>query len=152
MWLCQMEQIPGAICHHQWCHPNFSQTNWHRCTCWGAPFWALRTFSLAQLDALLSFELGQQKLFFHPGLDLKFFKKLLEKNLQKLDIYFKNFGTLLPQLFWWSRIFFGIRSWRRIIFKFFEITSTIYSNSERSEQFLVTEYFFNLFLEISQIW
>ena len=35
--------------------------------------------------------------------------------------------------------------------KIFEITRTIYSNSERSEQFLVTEYFFNLFLEVSQI-
>ena len=30
--------------------------------------------------------------------------------------------------------------------KIFEITWTIYSNSERSEQFLVTECFFNLFL------
>ena len=35
--------------------------------------------------------------------------------------------------------------------KVFEITGTIYSNSERSEQFLVKECFFNLFLEISQI-
>ena len=33
----------------------------------------------------------------------------------------------------------------------FEITRTIYSNSERSEQFLVTECFFNLFLEVSHI-
>ena len=32
-----------------------------------------------------------------------------------------------------------------------EITRTIYSSSERSEQFLVTECFFSLFLEISQI-
>ena len=31
------------------------------------------------------------------------------------------------------------------------ITRTIYSNSERSEQFLVTECFFNLFLEVSHI-
>ena len=37
------------------------------------------------------------------------------------------------------------------IFRIFEITRTIYSNSERSEQFLVTECFFNLFLEVSQI-
>ena len=35
--------------------------------------------------------------------------------------------------------------------KNFEVTRTIYSNSERSEQFLVTECFFNLFLEVSQI-
>ena len=33
----------------------------------------------------------------------------------------------------------------------FEITKIIYSNSERSEQFLVTECFFNLFLEVSHI-
>ena len=33
--------------------------------------------------------------------------------------------------------------------KFFEITRTIHSNSERSKQFLVTEYFFSLFLEVS---
>ena len=30
-------------------------------------------------------------------------------------------------------------------------TRTIYSNSERSEQFLVTKCFFNLFLEVSHI-
>ena len=33
-----------------------------------------------------------------------------------------------------------------------EITRTICSYSERSEQFLVTECFFNLFLEFSEIW
>ena len=33
----------------------------------------------------------------------------------------------------------------------FEITRTIYSNNERSEQFLVTECFFHLFLEVFQI-
>ena len=32
-----------------------------------------------------------------------------------------------------------------------EITRTIHSNSKRSEQFLVTECFFSLFLEVSQI-
>ena len=43
--------------------------------------------------------------------------------------------------------------WEKIVLvieKNFEIAWTIYSNSERSEQFLVTECFFNLFLEISQ--
>ena len=67
---------------------------------------------------------------------------------------------LLPKLFWptvrkklfyWSRKTFDIRGWRPRIFKNFEITRTIYSNSERSEQFLLTECFFNLFLEVSQI-
>ena len=37
------------------------------------------------------------------------------------------------------------------ICKNFEITRTIYSNTERSGQFLVTECFFNLFLEVSHI-
>ena len=44
------------------------------------------------------------------------------------------------ELFQWSR-----KTW------VFEITRTIYSYSERSEQFLVTECFFNLFLEVSHI-
>ena len=37
------------------------------------------------------------------------------------------------------------------ICKIFEITRTIFSNSYKSEQFLVTECFFNLFLEVSHI-
>ena len=44
-----------------------------------------------------------------------------------------------------------IRDWRPRILKIFEITRTIDSNSERSEQFLVTECLFNLFLEVSHI-
>ena len=40
-----------------------------------------------------------------------------------------------------------IHNRRPRIFKIFEITSTIYSNSERSEQFVLTECFFNLFLD-----
>ena len=35
--------------------------------------------------------------------------------------------------------------------KFWDNYRTIYSNSERSDQFLVTECFFNLFLEVSHI-
>ena len=46
---------------------------------------------------------------------------------------------------------FEIRGWRPRICKNFEIIRTIYSNSERSEQVLVTECFFNLFLEVSHI-
>ena len=55
------------------------------------------------------------------------------------------------KLFYWSRKTFETRGWRLRICKFFEITRTIYSNSERSEQFLVTECFFNLFQEVSHI-
>ena len=55
------------------------------------------------------------------------------------------------KLFSWSRNTFEIQGWRPRICKNFEITRTIYSNSERSDQFLVTECFFNLFLEVSHI-
>ena len=55
------------------------------------------------------------------------------------------------KFFYWSRKTFEIRGWRPRICKNFEITRTIYSNSERSEQFLVIECFFNLFLEVSQV-
>ena len=39
--------------------------------------------------------------------------------------------------------------WEKIVLV---ITRTIYSNSEGSEPFLVTECFFNLFLEVSHCW
>ena len=55
------------------------------------------------------------------------------------------------KLFKGSRKTFEIRGWRPRICKIFEITRAIYSNSERSKQFLVTECIFNLFLEVSQI-
>ena len=55
------------------------------------------------------------------------------------------------KLFFWFRKSFEIWGWRPRICKIVEITWTIYSNSERSEQFLLTEFFFNLFLEVSQI-
>ena len=44
-----------------------------------------------------------------------------------------------------------IWGWRSRICKLFEITGTIYSNSQRSEEFLVTECFSNLFLEVSHL-
>ena len=62
-----------------------------------------------------------------------------EKNLLKMVFCYQNCSDLL-----WEKIVL-------VIEKNFEITWTIYSNSERSEQFLVTEWFFNLFLEVSQI-
>ena len=55
------------------------------------------------------------------------------------------------KLFEWLRKTFEIRDWRPRIFKHFEITRTIYSNSEWSKQFLLTESFFNLFLEVSHV-
>jgi hypothetical protein len=52
----------------------------------------------------------------------------------------------------WSLVIEKNAEGRRLrICKFIEITRTMFSNSERSEQFLVTECFFNLFLEVSHI-
>ena len=50
---------------------------------------------------------------------------------------------LLPKFFWSTLIKYFRRflRWRTRFCKIFEITRTIYSNSERSEQFLVTECF-----------
>jgi hypothetical protein len=45
------------------------------------------------------------------------------------------------KMFQWSRKTFETRGWRPRFWKNFEISGTIYSNSERSEQFLVTECF-----------
>ena len=44
-----------------------------------------------------------------------------------------------------------IRGWWQELAKKFEITRSIYSNNERSEHFLVTECFFNLFLDVSLV-
>ena len=46
-------------------------------------------------------------------------------------------GIFLPKLFYWSRKNFEIQGWRPRIYKNFEITRTICSNSERSEQLLL---------------
>ena len=71
-----------------------------------------------------------------------------------------KYGILLPKLFWpsvrkncssyWeTRLKFEAE--RPRISKLFELTITISLNSERSEQFLETECFFSLFLEVSHI-
>ena len=49
-------------------------------------------------------------------------------------------GILLPKLFW-PTVRKNCSSDREKLFKTFEITTTIYSNSERSGQFFVTECF-----------
>ena len=63
---------------------------------------------------------------------------------------FRRFGIMLPKLFCPTvrkncssdrEKTFEIRDWRPRICKIFEITRTIYSNSERPEQFFETEYF-----------
>ena len=69
-------------------------------------------------------------------------------------------GILLPKLFWPTvrkkcssdrekNLKFEAEGWE--FAKHFEMTRTIYSNNERSEEFLLTELFFNLFLDFSHI-
>ena len=78
--------------------------------------------------------------------------------MNKIDTCRYTVWTIDKQFIWilvWNVLviekFFEIQDWRPRVCKIFEINRTIYSNSERSEQFLVTECFFNLFLEVSQI-
>ena len=79
-------------------------------------------------------------------------RKVYKERNNKMVFCYQNCSDLQ-----WEKIVlviektFEIRGWRSRICKKIEITRTIYSNSERSEQFLVTECFFNLFLEVSHI-
>ena len=76
-------------------------------------------------------------------------------HLEKPGTYY--FGILLPKLFW-PTVRKNCSSDREKLLKFeaesrefSKFLRSIYSNSERSEQFLVTECFFNLFLEVCHI-
>ena len=59
-------------------------------------------------------------------------------------VWEKLFYLVIEKMFWNSRL-------KAEYLQNFEITKTICSNSESSKQFLVSECFFNLFLEVSQI-
>ena len=106
------------------------------------------------------------ELFFHVFMGEIFFSRNIVVSAQKSCNEWKwkkvkkewilnklrNIGILLPKLFWPTvKKTVEIWGWRPRICKMFEIRRTIYSNSERSEQFLVTECFFNLFLDVSHI-
>ena len=87
----------------------------------------------------------------HLKIERNWEKKKITKIYRSFDgrVEKSNFGK-----FWLFLEFFGKLTWFFDNFPFynnFEITGTIYSNSESLEQFLVTECFFNLFLKISQI-
>ena len=57
----------------------------------------------------------------------------------KMVFCYQNCSDLLwKKMFWWSSKYFEIRGWRLRICKNFEVTRTICSNSERSEQFFFT--------------
>ena len=70
-----------------------------------------------------------------------------------IDVY-KNNGILIAKLFWTPVRKNCFSDWEKLLkfdAKEFEITRTMHSNNERSKQFLETECFFNLFMEIFQI-
>ena len=70
----------------------------------------------------------------------------------KVEIFFKKIWYFVSKIdLVIEKKYLKFRGWKPRICKIFEITRTIFSNSERSEQFLVTECFFNLFLVVSQI-
>ena len=84
-----------------------------------------------------------------PKLFWPFVRKYCSSDQEKLlKLEAEGNGILLPKLFWPAVRKNGSSDWEKLC-KIFEITRTIYSNSERSEQFLITKCFFNLFLEVS---
>ena len=71
----------------------------------------------------------------------------LEKEKEKKPVFFyQNCSDLLREISSYRAYLLKFEAEGREFAKFLR---TIYSNSERSEQFLVTECFFNLFLEIN---
>ena len=133
------------------------------------PFFCLLTYIFVSMTSLLVHTVAQptkfwflQKKWNHLNIFLvdrestkigpNFRKQTISNEVIQIVFCYQNCSDLL-----WEKIAlvieknFEIRGWRPRICKNFEITRTIYSNRERSEQFLVTECFFNLFLEVSQI-
>ena len=86
---------------------------------------------------------------------------VFDESSQKKNISISlGIGIFLPKLFWLTlrkncssdqEEILKFEAEGREFAKIFEITRAINSNSERSERFLVIEYFYNLFLEVSQI-
>ena len=72
------------------------------------------------------------------------FSFFMSKSSPKYVLFLSWIGILLPKLFWPTMR-------KKCSSDLKKITRTIYSNSESSEKFLVTECFFNLFLEVSHI-
>ena len=109
---------------------------------------------------LKSWPLSVQSIFSFPSLWFSQWFYKVDWDCWKLFSVTIN-GILLPKLFWptvrkncssdWEKILIFEAEGREFAKKF-EITRTIYSNSERSEQFLLTECFFNLFLEVSHFY
>ena len=83
-------------------------------------------------------------------LDLRYVKSYVKRKLrfewlQKRKMVAKIVLTYCEKkLFYWSRKTFEIRGWRLRFCKNLEITRTIYSNSERSKQFLKQNAFLTL--------
>ena len=121
--------------------------------------WVNISLSEKRLFPALNAKVHTQKFHFHFFLSRLCLHKLhlLIFPLYIFGLNSKREWYFVTKIVLWEKIvlvikkFFEILGWRPRICKIFEITRTIYSNSERSEQFLVTECLFNLFLEVSQI-
>ena len=102
--------------------------------------WCLPWFFERQLLVLLFIESG-----FISAVELWLFMigKIAFAIAICIYVMFSANRILLPKSFWPTMRKNRSSDWEKL-----EITRSIYSNSERSEQFLVTECFFNLFLEV----
>ena len=100
-------------------------------------------------DLLSWYKIIKDNRVFRPYLKTSLYKRNAGGKRYEMVFCYQNCSDLLVEkIVLVIKKTFEIRGWRC---KIFEITWTIYSKSERSEQFLVTECFFNLLPEISQI-
>ena len=101
---------------------------------------------------LIDFQRGRKKGLLENFLDFFMFTQAVSISISKLVLCYQNCSDLLwgkidlafQKNFWNSRL-------KAESFKNFEITKTIYWNSERSEEFFGNRMLFNLFLEVSHI-
>ena len=135
-------------------YPNFTKQNWAHLS--NIDFKILS--GLKSKQSILGSNFGAN--------NLKSERTSAKISCPKLSTYLKrrykcmNNGILLPKIFWptvrkncssdWENLLTCVAA-RPRIFKISEITRTIFSHSERSKQFLITECFSNLILEVSQI-
>ena len=97
----------------------------------------LHYFFKSALHCSKCYKQGCQKIW-------KCLRRKIKSKMHKDQNLYRN-CILLSKLFWPAVRKIEIRGWRPRICKNFEITRTICSNSERSEQFLVTKCFSNYF-------
>ena len=98
-------------------------------------------------DLMSWYKIIKDNRVFRPYLKTSLYKRNAGGKRYEMVFCYQNCSDLLVEkIVLVIKKTFEIRGWRPRIYKNFEISRTICSNSESLEQFLVTECFLNLFL------